>query len=248
MFESVSVDGVSGRFTCQVAGPEDGPLLLAIHDEVQVAPSPVVEHLAKSHRVYAPVLPGFGAADRPDWVESMVDLVDHLAELTDRLEREPAVLVGASLGGWVAAEVALRLAPRPVRTVLLGPAGLQHPERPVEDHWFAEPEERQAMLYLDAACAPSVELDEYLANEESTARYAWSPRFASRTLAHRLPRLTGPTLVCWGAEDRFMDPAHLELWESALPEVSVARIEASGHFPAYEQPERTTEVIEGWLA
>jgi pimeloyl-ACP methyl ester carboxylesterase len=225
----------------------DGDPLLYLHAEVSVRPDPVALALSKRHQLLGPVHPRFHEAPVPDWVETVRDLADIYVDLVDALfEDRPFDVVGASLGGWIAAELALLLPGRVRRMALLGPAGMFVPEAPPGDHWFATDEERVSLLFADRDAMPEVDLPEYIANDEAAASYAWNPRFSDPTLNHRARRLTLPILVVWGADDRLLPARQAEAWSSTLPHADVHLV-PGGHFPAYEQPETTEELVEGFL-
>jgi pimeloyl-ACP methyl ester carboxylesterase len=249
VIEVRTVETATGPFLVHELGDRDAPKVLLLHDEVASGPTDFAERLASRFHVLAPVLPGFGASERPDWVETVPLLVEHLMSFVDSLPGDGRIaVVGASLGGWVAAEIALRLAHREVDLVLIGAAGLAVPGRPTADHWFVDPEDRRAMLWHDPSAAPDVDLDEYLANEESAARYAWNPRFTDDTLGPRLARFKGRALVVFGAEDRFLSPDHAAAWGARLGGATVVVLEDAGHFVARERPSLTASTVLEWLS
>lgn len=247
------VDTATGPVLVHELGDPAATPVILLHDEVVSVPGAFAGLLAADHRVIAPVLPGFGASQRPDWVETVPLMVEHLMAFIDTLDvthpdGQDVRIVGASLGGWVAAEIALRLAHRSPRLALLGPAGLHVPGHPTADHWFVDPEDRRDILWHDASAAPEVDIDEYLANEESAARYAWNPRFVDDTLGPRLARLRGSTLVVFGAQDRFLSAQHPAAWQQAVPTARCEVLADTGHFVAHERPDHVAGLVTAFLA
>jgi pimeloyl-ACP methyl ester carboxylesterase len=246
-WDELVVETRAVSFKLFVAGSGSKPVLY-LHGEAASAPDEVAAGLAADHRLVCPVHPGFADAPRPDWVENVRDVADLYADLVkEMLDPDPFTIVGVSLGGWIAAELALLFPERTSRLVLVGAAGLSVPDASPADHWFATEEERRRILFADPALTPRVTPEEYIANDETTARYAWNPRFADPTLAYRLRRLTMPALVIWGAEDRLLSTAHGEAWQKRL---SIARLEiiaGAGHFPNYERTSQTLGVIRSFL-
>lgn len=245
---AATVETSTGPFIVYELGDRAAPKLLLLHDELAAEPADFAEQLALRFHVVAPVIPGFADSDRPDWVETVPLLVEHIMSFVDTLPQvERLTVVGASFGGWVAAEIALRLAHQPVDLVLIGATGLAVPGRPTADHWFVDTDDRLAILWYDQAAAPNVDLDEYLANEESAARYAWNPRFVDDTLGHRMARFQGRALVVFGAEDRFLSSAHAAAWGERISNATVVVFDDVGHFVARERPQMTANTVLDWL-
>lgn len=242
---SVRVDGVS----LSLRQKGSGTPLLYLHDELSGQWNPFLDKLSERFHVLAPDLPGFGAGERPDWLESIEDMAFFLADLLDALlPGAPVHLVGASLGGWLALETAIR-APRCVgRLAVLGSPGLALPGDPPADYFFLPPEERPALFFNDPACAPDVDEDTLVRNETMTARLVWMPRYVSPRLQHRLHRIPGPSLVLWGADDRFVSVAHGQALVAGLPHARLQVVAGCGHFPALEKPAETAGAVADFLS
>ncbi|HEY4279484.1 MAG TPA: alpha/beta fold hydrolase [Conexibacter sp.] len=226
-----------------------GAALWYFHDEASAAPGPVAESLAKRFRVIAPIHPGFADAARPGWVERAEDVADVYLGAVDAVTcDEPIVLVGSSVGGWIATELALLLGDRVSQLVLIGPLGLRVPGASPADHWFMHDDRRDRALYADPSAKPAIDPEEFIANEGMTARMGWNPRLASDRLAPRLHRLKAPTLIVWGAQDALLPPLYAERWADAMPAASVAMVEGAGHFPVHEQPEAVSREAAAFLA
>jgi len=222
----------------------DGPRLLFIHDELSSAWTPLLDRLAERFEVTAPELPGFGCSERPEWADTLDDLAFTVADLTDALA--PTAIVGASLGGWLAVEAAVRGAPAPA-LVAIGAPGIDIPGDPPADYFVLRQDERPALFFDDPECAPDVDEDSAIRNESMTARLVWQPRYVNPALAGRLHRVRIPTLVVWGANDRFLSRAHGEALANGVPDGRLAVVDSAGHFPAREQPDATAALVAGFL-
>jgi pimeloyl-ACP methyl ester carboxylesterase len=229
----------------------EGPPLLYLHG---TAPSgvwlPFHEQLSARFTLYAPDLPGFGGTPDAAWVEGMDDLVLHTRELMDALNLSRPVVVGFSLGGWLAAELAVWYPEDVGRLVLAAAGGLHLPEAPIPDLFALYGERLVAALFHDPANArllfgeaPSIE-DHVRGYRERTvlARLAWNPWFDPK-LARRLRRVTAPTLLLWGAEDRLIPPAYAEAYRQSLPDARVKLLPECGHMLFLERPEEAAAAI-----
>ena len=207
--------------------------------------------LAERFDVISPDHPGFGESDRLEWIDGMEDLVYFYLDLLDALDLESVHVVGTSLGGWLAAELAVHQPSKVRSLVMLAPIGLDLPEHPVEDIFAMNPDELRQALFLDQELAlriisPEPDLDTMMrAFKEKTsfARLAWNPFCCNPKLQRRLHRVTAPTLVLWGSDDRLVPLAHGERYRDLIAGARLEIIEDCGHAPVLEQPERTVEAI-----
>ena len=204
---------------------------------------PYHDALAAGFHVFAPDHPGFGDSERPEWIEGIDDLVFHYADLLDTLGLARAAVIGTSLGGWIAAELAATHPHRVERLVLAGAAGLKvdgverfdvfaHPIEATLAHLFYD-QSRVAQL-LPAERGTEVILRAYR-EATSLARFAWNPYMYNPKLARRLRRITAPTLVLWGAEDTFFPPAHGEAYARLIPHATLQSVPACGHLVPFER-------------
>ena len=227
-----------------------GEPLLVLHPEYGAGNwHPYLDGLAARFRVLAPDHLGFGESERPDWLEGIDDLVLHYIDLLDALAVSRAAVLGTSLGGWIAAELAAAYPERVTRLVLVGAAGLKIDGVPrydvflnaVEDtlrHLFHD-ESRSAQL-LPTEFGPDVLVRGY--REATTlARLAWNPYLYNPKLERRLQRITAPTLVVWGAQDAFLPPAYGEAYARAVSGAALRTVADCGHLVPYE---RTAEFVE----
>ena len=215
---------------------------------------PFHDLLAGHFDVISPDHPGFGESDRLEWIDGMEDLVYFYLDLLDALGLEAVHVVGASLGGWLGAELAVHQPSKVRSLVMVDPIGLDLPEHPVEDIFGMNPDELRASLFSDQELAlriipPEPDLDMLMrAFKEKTsfARLAWQPFCCNPKLHLRLHRVTAPTLVLWGSDDRLVPLAHGERYRDLIDGARLEIIDDCGHAPLLEQPERTTEAIAGF--
>lgn len=241
--DTVVVEGKTSRVHRQGSG---APLLYLHSCFGEGGPLPVFDELAAAgFAVVAPELPGFGASDpAPDW-HRVEDAVFHLRAMLDVLGLDAPVVVGSSLGGWLAAELAVWFPERVSRLVLLDAAGLRVEGAPVFDLFAATQREvlRRVLPHggdLMAWLAPAVVDDGPLLHlfraMEATARIGWNPFLHDPKLPGRLAGVRAPTVVVWGADDGFIPAAHGGAFAAAIPGAALRVLDGCGHLPAMEQP------------
>jgi len=215
------------------------------------------ERLARRFDVIAPDHPGFAGSDELPDVEGVDDLVLHYVDLIERLGLVRPHVVGASFGGWIAAELAVARPDVIGSLVLLAPAGLRLPEHPPADLFFMTPEQVVGALFhnLDHAAAlfpgePTV--DDILAayrDMTALARFAWgSPFLSNPKLERRLHRVTAPTLVVTPVEDRVIPVEHGRRYADLIPNAEYTVVEDCGHAMYFEKPAEFAAVTGDFLA
>lgn len=212
--------------------------------------------LARRFEVFAPDHPGFGGSDELPGVEGVDDLVYHYLDLMERLGLERPHVVGASFGGWIAAELAVA-APHMIGSlVLLSPAGLRLPGYPIADLFLMSPEEVVAALFRDPSQAsvlfpaePDVEVI-LAAYRDMTAlaRFGWTPFLSNPKLERRLHRISAPTLVAWPSDDRVVPIAHGRRFAELIPKAEFAVVGDCGHAMYFERPKAFAELTADFLA
>jgi pimeloyl-ACP methyl ester carboxylesterase len=210
--------------------------------------------LAQRHRVIAPTHPGFADSDDLPEVEGVDDLVYHYLEVIDRLELERPALVGASFGGWLAAELAVHSPARFAALALLSPVGLRIPEHPITDIFHLRPQAIAGALFADPARMPSFggppDVDTLLAiyrDQTALARYAWTPFMCNPKLERRLARISAPTLVLWPEQDRIVPRAHAERYAELIAGAQMRTIPDCGHALYLERPGEVAQAIADFL-
>ena len=231
-----------------------GPPLLFLHAENGIEQSiPAIDELAKRTRVIAPTHPGYGRSEVPKGLRTVDDLSYFYLDLLDQLDLGGLTVVGAGLGGWIAAEIAVKSTARLSRVVLANAVGVKVADRETRD--IADIFALTDKEYLDITyCDPAVGRRDYAAlpeadalaaarAREATARFAWNPYFHNPRLKSRLHRIRIPTLFLWGAQDRMLSEAYGRGYCAMIPGARFEIIERAGHFPHQEQPKLFAEKV-----
>jgi len=226
-----------------------GRPILWLHGEEGLDPGAQFLDLLAAHgSVLAPSHPGFGHS--PD--VASIDTVDDLSYLY--LD----VLAERKLGGWIAAEMAVKCSDRFSGLVLVAPLGIKvgdRETRDIPDIFALPPDEVARLQYRDPAKVAvdhgqlsDDQLTVIARNREATALYAWEPYFHNPKLRQWLHRITLPTLLLWGADDRFVTAAYYgDAFRAAIPGARFETIDRAGHFPHIEEPAALVERIRGFI-
>jgi pimeloyl-ACP methyl ester carboxylesterase len=238
----------------QLFADGQGEPLVFLHGAGGGAWTPGLARLAEQYHVYAPVHPGFGQSDdRPEW-DRLDDYVYHYLDVLDTLGLNRVHLVGASLGGWLAAEFAVGHAHRLRTLTLLDAAGLWLDEAPMADLFMISPEEQQQLMWHDPSRAPKPPPptpESMLAQAKASttvARLAWKPFFHNPKLPGRLARIDVPTLILWGESDRLIPVEHGRRYQELIPGAEFQTIPECGHTILREQADRGAAAIIAFLA
>jgi pimeloyl-ACP methyl ester carboxylesterase len=218
--------------------------------------------LAERHHVFVPELPGYGESSGEELLEDMLDFALHGWDVLVALGlsgRHP-VLVGHSMGGMLAAEMAC-LAPEAIaKLVLVNSYGLWLDEEPIPDifsflpfefgdYLFHDPERAASLLAggTDEADPESLR-DFFIGNARrlGTAGKVLFP-IPNRRISKRLYRLTTETLVVWGEHDRLMSPVYARRWGALLPHGRVVCVPYAGHMLPYEQPAALARELQAFI-
>jgi pimeloyl-ACP methyl ester carboxylesterase len=244
--EPIDVRGTA--IAVHIAGPAGGVPLLWVHGEgVTCRRRALVERLAERFRVIAPVLPGFGGTELPGWLDGVDDVALFLADLCDALGLGPAsatpplMVAGESLGGWIAATLAIWRPQLVHRLALIAPLGIR-PAEPMPD-LFIKPGP-EALHYLSATmAADSVDpltgdidlATELWVEQAAQARLMWERPY-DRKLVHRAHHITAPVTVVWGAADRLLAPSHATTVAGLFGAGDPTIIEGAGHLVSVDAP------------
>jgi pimeloyl-ACP methyl ester carboxylesterase len=234
-----------------------GPTVLLLHGAGGLKHgAPFLRSLSARARVVAPSHPGFGKSPLPDWISTIDDLAYLYLDLLEQLDLRDVTLVGMSMGGWTAAEIAIKSTARLKRLVLVDPVGIKPGPRDVRDipDIFALDDETIAKLQLhDPSKAPNYATmsDDDLAtvarNREAAALFLWEPYMHNPQLLRRLHRITIPTLFIRGASDGIVSAPYVQSYSAAIPGSRITTIEGAGHNPTVEQPAAFVETVLGFM-
>jgi pimeloyl-ACP methyl ester carboxylesterase len=237
----------------------DGPPLLYLPGADPEGEDPAFALLSRDFRVYRPHHPGFGRSDDDPIVDSVLDVAFRYLDLLDVLGLDRVYLAGLSLGGWIAAEVAMLAPDRVAKLVLADPAGLRPPV-PVPDMFTLDPAELAMLIHhqpeaRQAAVTTVVEMagdperfTRYLRSRAATAHLGWNPYMHDPKLAGRLHRVCCEVLIIWGAHDLLLPPECALAWQQALPRARLELVENAGHRPQAEQPAAFAALVREFLA
>jgi pimeloyl-ACP methyl ester carboxylesterase len=237
-----------------------GEPLLVLHSELGVPGwLHAYEELAEHFTVYVPSLPGFGQSTRPDWIVSVRDLAAWVTWFVrDRQLPQPMHVIGFSMGGWVAAEIATVNASMFKKMVLVAPAGLKPEEGEIWDYFASSAQGAFAQAFYNPAQSPEYaqyygkawtpeEEDEIEANREMAARLLWKPYMRSHTLRALLRGIATPTRLVWGREDTIIPLNAGQLYQRAIKGATATILEQCGHMPEMEKPAEFVQIVLDFL-
>ena len=248
-------------FEVVTRGRETAPPVLFLHDLDYLGQPDhaFINALADDWRVLLPSHPGFGKSPLPEHFDSVDDLAYFYLDLLKKVG--PVHLVGAGFGGWIAAEVAVRCSHSIRSLVLVDALGVKIGDATtsdIKDLFVVSPSELLELCWHDAELGqremplPLPDRDEetlvqLLTGRRTAALMGWNPFFHNPKLLRRLRRIDRPTLVLWGASDRLVSPGYGRAYANAIPGARFVEIEAAGHYPYLEQPEKFVELMTSFL-
>jgi pimeloyl-ACP methyl ester carboxylesterase len=216
---------------------------------------PLLEMLSAHWHVIAPEHPGFGRSSLPEWMMGVGDLAYFYLDFLEARELRDVHLVGHSLGGWTAAEIAVRSTSRLRDLTLLAPAGTVSATTAYGDIFLWTPEEHARNSFFDQTMAeeriralPNADFDVFLQNRSAAARLAWSPRLHNPQLPTWLHRIDVPTLLVWGREDRIVPFVCHEAFLKNIPGAQLATFPRLGHALHSERPSEVAARMEAFFA
>jgi pimeloyl-ACP methyl ester carboxylesterase len=238
-----------------------GRTLLVLHEEMG-HPGWLSWHkdLASDHSLVIPVHPGFGQLPRVEWVSSVRDLAGFYSRMLRETVQGPVDVIGFSLGGWIAAEMAAADAEQFRSMTLVAPAGVRPPQGEILDLFIVT-----ARTYLDASvhdASATPEFGSLYGGEQTTeqfeawedaraesARLAWKPYMHNPSLPHLLEGVRGlPTLIVWGRDDRIIPLSAGEAYSQAITGSELLVLDNCGHRPEIEQTTRFVNRVRTFLA
>jgi pimeloyl-ACP methyl ester carboxylesterase len=233
----------------------EGEPVLFLHGAGGLNWYPLLENLARKRRVIAPEHPGFGKSKIPDWMMSVGDLAFFYLDFLHTLGLENMHLVGHSLGGWTAAEIAIRNTGRLKSVSLLAPAGVRSPQVPFGDIFLWTPEEHARRSFYDRKLIeariqqlPNLDADVQLQNRAAAARLAWNPRLNNPQLPYWLHRIDRPVLFVWGKEDAICPFACAEPFMAPIKDAELYALGETGHALHTERPNEVAARLDAFFA
>lgn len=216
--------------------------------------------LAKERTLLIPMHPGFGKTPMVEWITGIRDLAGFYQRYVREQGLSPVDVLGHSLGGWVAAEMAACDSRQFRKMILVAPTGIRPPQGEIMDIFTVT-----ARTYLTRSAADpqaSPEFAKLFGGEQTpeqfeawedaraeTARLAWEPYMFNPSLPHLLEVIDGlPTLLLWGKQDPVVPLSAAEAYQHAIKGSKVTVIDKCGHWPAVEQPAEFVKQVQGFLS
>jgi pimeloyl-ACP methyl ester carboxylesterase len=223
-------------FTARLYVAGAGDPVVYLHGASGHAWTGLHDRLAERFTVYAPMHPGWADMADLDHLDSVADLVLYYVDILDALGVASAALIGHSVGGMAAAELAATRPDRVSGVALVAPWGLWRDDEPVADIWSQPPARLASLLWHEPegdvakAHAPAAEpealLRSYLAGA-AAAHFTWP--IPDRGLYRRLHRVTAPTLLVWGREDKVVPASYAADFAALLPDSRTLLLDDAGH-------------------
>jgi pimeloyl-ACP methyl ester carboxylesterase len=230
---------------------EGRPILLLHGGAGLVSVSRFADLFAERHpvRVITPTHPGFARTPRPERLNSVRGLAQLYAAFLDQLQVSDVTIMGNSIGGWIACELALLAPPQVRRIILVDAVGIEVPGHPVADVSKLTPDQLMSLSYFDPKpfrIDPASVTDEQraiIASNRAALQIYAGPQGVDPTLAGRLSKVRIPTLVVWGESDRIVDMEYSRTFASAIPNAKFLSLPNTGHVPQIETPEKLLDAI-----
>ncbi len=248
-----------GQAKVQMFSKGSGPALLLLHGASgHPGWQPYHEALARNYTVYAPSMPGFNGSPRPDWVYTITDVAHFNLELAQQMGLDQYILMGSSMGGWVAAEMAAMCHHNLKALVLVDAVGIRPSQGEIAEWFMVSAQARLKLRFYDPAQVPNY--DQYArdltpeerevdhSNREMASRLCWKPYMHNPSLPHYLKKVSTPTLIVWGKQDAIVPAVCAEQYKEALPNATVRVIDHCGHSPAIEKPQDFQRSVSHFLS
>src|SRR5262249_19985204 len=220
------------------------------------ADDPLLAELAGHHRVYAPLVPGYGDSEECPEIRDMLDFTLHTWDVVEALGLKDPILVGHSMGGMIAAEMAA-VQPNDIsRLALIAPAGLWDDDHPIPDMFAVLPYEMPALLFHDAVAGAAMMtagrnvedpnfLQTYLVTNARQLGMAGRILFPipERGLQQRLYRIKARTLLIWGDSDRLIPPVYAHGFKKGIAGSELVSIPEAGHMVTLEKGDQVIQAL-----
>ncbi len=250
--------------TCEVRGCRitlkrggSGRKLLYLHGASGAAAvQPFMQELAEEFEMFVPEHPGFGGSEEPGWLDTIHDLAYFYLDFLEQLDLKDVLLVGSSIGGWLALEIAVRNTSRIRALTVVGPLGIYVPGLKRGDMFLWSPEEKVRNLFFDQKIAEQIlaqpttpeQVETEVKNQYTVARLAWEPRMFDPHLAKWLHRVKMPTQIIWGDSDRVLPAGYAAEFAKLIPGARVDIVRQCGHTPHTERPQEFVRLVREFAA
>ena len=248
-----------GMFQAHVLRGGSGEPLIFLHGAGGLHEGKYLEDLAQRFTVYAPWHPGFGPTEGIEHVDDIIDLALYYHDVMDALGLESACVIGHSMGGMLAAELAALCSHRVRRLVLANPVGFWRDDDPVLDFFGLPPEELVPYIIYDPQSEavreafPIPEEPEALMEAlfqrfqafAAAGKFMWP--IPDKGLKRRIHRIQTPTLIIWGESDRLVSPSYAEDFRSRIKDARAVILKECAHMPMFEKREEFTLLVTEFL-
>jgi len=212
---------------------------------------PFFAALARRFQLIVPEHPGFGRSDTPAWLENVGDLAHFYQSFIRMLGLSKVHLVGTSLGGWIAAELAMRDGQALQALTLIAAAGIPVRGEQPQDLFLWTPEQMLRHSYADPARVEQLlvaqpddaERNLQQKNRQTLARLGRATYMCDPHLHERLPHLAIPTQLIWGERDGIIPPSHGRAYQAAIPAAQLHLLSDCGHLPHVEKLDDTVALV-----
>ena len=217
------------------------------------------EALSDRYTVYYPSHPGYGKSDRPEWLESIQDMACFYSWYLETLGLEGIRTIGFSMGGWIAAELAVMCNHAISKLMLVGAAGVKPNDGEIADIFIISPTQVRDLMFHDPNQAPEYQAvygrelnpEEQMTsdlNREMAVRLTWKPYMHDPRLTGLLGRLNIPSRMVWGKEDRIVPVECGGIYQKAIKGSDLVVIDNCGHAPQVEKPDEFVKSALDFLA
>ncbi len=212
------------------------------------------EALSQHFTVYASSHPGYDGSERPPWVGTITDVAHFYLALLDKMGLEKVSLMGFSMGGWIAAEIAAMCPHRLKGLVLVNAVGIKPQVGAIAEVLMVSPEDTQKLAYYDISKAPTPEdptqeqQDVLWRNREMASRLCWKPYMHNPNLPDYLKLARLPALIIWGRQDGIVPLTCGEIYHQVLEGSILNVIDECGHSPQIEKPQEFLDAALGFLS
>ena len=234
-----------------------GKPLVFLHGAGGILPADnFLDKLSAKYHVYAPLLPGYGDSQECHALRDMLDFTLHTLDVVEALGLKDPILVGHSMGGMIAAEMAALAHNEFSRLGLIASAGLWLEQHPIADMFATLPYELPPLLFHDVEMGTKlltagVALDNpewlkgFLVTNARQMGMAGKILFPvpDRGLSERLYRIKAKTLLVWGASDKLIPPVYGESFRRAIKGAQLTIVPKAGHMITLEQPDELVSAL-----
>ena len=250
---------VGGSKVHLMKGGSGEPLLVLHHAGGNSGWLRYAQALSDHYTVYIPSYPGYGQSERPDWLETMNDLACFYTWFMETQGLDGARAIGFSMGGWLAAEIAVACHHSFSKLMLVDAAGIKPQDGEIVDVFLISPAQVLELLFHDPKQAPEYdqlfgqeptpeEVETAERNREMAVRLCWKPYMHDPRLPDLLKRVKIPTRIVWGRQDALIPLECGQMYQKAIPGSDLVIIDNCSHAPEMEKPDEFVKTALEFMA